>query len=120
MNGPRHLTLTVSTAPSESAIQELKQNLLHYNNSRTGPENYLRLLLMLRDSTGKLMAGLAGMIYYRWLFIDLLWVAEQIRGQGHGKTLLDLAEQEARSRGCQQVWLDTFSFQAPGFYEKSG
>ena len=120
MNGPRPLTLTVSTAPSESAIQELKQNLLHYNNSRTGPENYLRLLLMLRDTTGKLMAGLAGMIYYQWLFIDLLWVAEQIRGQGHGKTLLDLAEAEARSRGCQQVWLDTFSFQAPGFYEKSG
>jgi ribosomal protein S18 acetylase RimI-like enzyme len=75
---------------------------------------------MLRDTTGKLMAGLAGMIYYRWLFIDLLWVAEQIRGQGHGKTLLDVAEEEARSRGCQQVWLDTFSFQAPGFYEKSG
>jgi len=75
---------------------------------------------MLRDTTGKLMAGLAGMIYYQWLFIDLLWVAEQIRGQGHGKTLLDLAEAEARSRGCQQVWLDTFSFQAPGFYEKSG
>src|SRR5438094_4150693 len=113
MYSPGTLALAVSIAPSDIAVQELKRNLVQYNKSRAGSENYLPLLLTLRDSTGRLMGGLSGKMYYRWLFIELFWVAEQIRGHGHGRRLLDLAEKEARSRGCEQVWLDTFSFQAP-------
>jgi hypothetical protein len=30
------------------------------------------------------------------------------------------AESEAVNRGCASSWLDTFSFQARGFYEKLG
>jgi hypothetical protein len=31
-----------------------------------------------------------------------------------------MAEDEARALGCVGVWLDTFSFQARGFYERHG
>jgi hypothetical protein len=31
-----------------------------------------------------------------------------------------MAEAEARQRGAQHAYLDTFSFQAPGFYKKHG
>jgi hypothetical protein len=33
---------------------------------------------------------------------------------------MDRAEIRARERGCHSAWLDTFSFQARGFYEKLG
>ena len=47
-------------------------------------------------------------------------IPEEMRGTGVGRTLMQRAEEEALRRGCHQVWLDTFSFQARGFYEKLG
>lgn len=38
----------------------------------------------------------------------------------HGRRLLALIEQEGRQRGAKNAYLDTFSFQAPGFYAKLG
>ena len=38
----------------------------------------------------------------------------------HGRTLLRMAEAEARTCGGAHVMLTTYSFQARGFYEKEG
>jgi ribosomal protein S18 acetylase RimI-like enzyme len=57
---------------------------------------------------------------YGFLHIDLLFVPEAMRGSGTGRTLMSQAEDEAIRRECRGVWLDTFSFQARGFYEKLG
>jgi ribosomal protein S18 acetylase RimI-like enzyme len=50
----------------------------------------------------------------------LMWMKEVLRGRGYGHRLLTLVEDEARKRGATKAFLDTFSFQAPGFYEKHG
>ena len=37
-----------------------------------------------------------------------------------GAPVMNAAESEARKRGCNHVYLDTVSVQAPAFYEKLG
>jgi len=47
-------------------------------------------------------------------------VPETQRRAGVGSRLMSMAEAEALSRGCSGSWLDTFEFQAKGFYERIG
>jgi len=55
-----------------------------------------------------------------WLHIRHLWIAEPLRHQGYGSSLLRTAEEEATVAGCRGAFLDTFSFQARPFYERHG
>jgi GNAT superfamily N-acetyltransferase len=57
---------------------------------------------------------------WRWLTIDTMWVDPGRRGAGIGRALLESVEQQARERGCSWSKLNTFDFQAPGFYEECG
>jgi ribosomal protein S18 acetylase RimI-like enzyme len=66
------------------------------------------------------LGGLTARITQRWAFVHLLAVAPHARGQRLGTRLMQALEDEARRRGLLGIWLDTYSFQAPGFYAKLG
>ena len=83
----------------------------------TRPGN--RSAFFFRDDA-QIVAGLAGETYCGWLFVKYLWVSHGPRGRGVGRELMDRAEVRSRERGFHSAWLDTFSFQARGFYEKLG
>lgn len=78
------------------------------------------LEVFLLDDRQKIKAGLVGLTRWNWLLIEALWVDELLRRQGFGSQIMQLAEQEAKRRGCTEAILDTFSVQAKGFYEKLG
>jgi GNAT superfamily N-acetyltransferase len=91
-----------------------------YNNSKVGPGNGRALVVVLRNQEGEVCGGLSGATSRGWLFVDHLVVTEASRGQGLGRKLVSMAEREAIKRGCANAWLNTFEFQARGFYEKLG
>jgi GNAT superfamily N-acetyltransferase len=78
------------------------------------------LAILLRALDGAVRGGLWGVSYYDWLFVDLLFLPEDLRGRGLGRRVMRAAEEMAARLGCRGVWLDTFSFQAPLFYERLG
>ena len=75
---------------------------------------------ILRDDNQQILGGITGTIFWYHLHIDFLWVDESLRGQGYGKELLIKIEEFAIEHSCQLIQLDTFSFQAPDFYQKFG
>ena len=95
--------------------------LLAHNLANGGDDAHETFALLLRDPDGnEVNGGLYGKVSYQWLLIDLVSVPESMRGQGIGERLMRMAEDIAQKKGCTGIWLETFSFQAPGFYQKLG
>ncbi len=96
------------------------QAITNYNKEHAGDDRAQSLCFVLRCTDKTVVGGLVGATYWDWLHIDLMWVKEELRGRGYGYQLLMLAEEEARQRGAKNAYLDTFSFQAPSFYQQHG
>ncbi|MNG92776.1 Acetyltransferase (GNAT) family protein [compost metagenome] len=78
------------------------------------------MMVVLRDDNGEIVGGIARRTIYHQSLIEVLWVHNDNRGEGLGVQLMEIAEYEAKSRGCIAAQVDTLSFQAPKFYEKWG
>src|SRR5215210_7195405 len=98
----------------------VRERLALFNVAVTGDSYYSPLSIFLKDERGAVLGGALGHVWGGWLDLDALWVTEPYRGQGYGAKLLRAAEDEARMQGCHGVFLTSFSFQAPTFYEKFG
>ncbi len=101
-------------------INEIHEMLKEYNLRHREASENVPLGIFLEDENGKKLAGLTGETFGNWLCIRFLFVGEPLRGRGMGSKLLTAAESEAQRRGCKYAFVDTFSFQAPAFYEKHG
>jgi GNAT superfamily N-acetyltransferase len=113
--------IVVTDNPPPSERQSILDPLNAYNEMHGGPSRYRTLAVLLRDpKNGETIGGLWAVSAYDWLRIDLLFVPEELRGEGLGSRLVCQAEAIALERAHLGVWLDTFEFQAFGFYQKLG
>lgn len=111
----------VSVVRPDDAMWEVIGGGIHeHNTQQAGGSQGKMLCLALTAPDGQVAGGLIGETHWGWLYINLLFVKEELRGQGYGHRLLTLAEEEARQHGATHSYLDTFSFQAPEFYRKQG
>ncbi len=114
------LKCTVEDNPEPEDIRTVINQLIEYNSDRqTEKDEYQPLAVLIRDHN-EIVGGLVGKTQWGWLFVSHLWVAEALRSQGYGKQLMAKAEAAARQHGCSYAYLDTFSFQSLGFYERLG
>ena len=113
----------MATVQVEKQLGEAKRAVLSglnaFNKRAFGKIDHVPLSVTLREKRD-IVGDVIGYTHVGWLFVQFFWIDEKYRRKGLGKRLLDMAEQEARRRDAKNVYLDTFSFQAPGFYEKLG
>ena len=101
--------------------QRLSEELDRFNAAATrGSEPARELTVQLLDDASALAAGLSGWTWGVAAGIGMTWVRDDVRRHGLGGRLLALFEDEARARGCTHVFVTSFTFQAPSFYERHG
>jgi ribosomal protein S18 acetylase RimI-like enzyme len=74
----------------------------------------------IRDSQKAILGGAKGVSLYGCLYVDMLWVAPDIRHRGLGSQLICACEKLGQERNCTFVSLTTMDWEALPFYQKLG
>lgn len=111
----------MQTGSADPALdQRLSDELDAFNAGATPGIAPAQKLTVRVERDGDLVAGISG---WTWGFaagISMVWVREDSRGTGVGRDAMTAFETEATRRGCTQVFVTSFTFQAPAFYQQMG
>ena len=112
------LSITEDWLPEEEKAVEAP--LVAYNLERFWPSDLQKLGIFLRDADGNVEGGLVGRTARGWLYTQLIFIPEKLRGQGLAGQLLAKAEAEAKARGCIGAYIDSMNPDAVAAYRKYG
>jgi GNAT superfamily N-acetyltransferase len=116
----KRLRIVAAGRRKAQTSRELWRGLLRFNRQAAGPFHYSRVVLTATNEAGRIVGGLIIQSYWRETYIELLWMSGRARGMDGGTALIREAERRAKKRGSVLIHLNTYSFQAPRFYEKMG
>jgi ribosomal protein S18 acetylase RimI-like enzyme len=105
---------------SPDEIDAIEDRIYHHNSRATGRHDAQRLGFVIRDKAGQMIGVAAGFTWSGISELKQMWVDEACRGRGLARALLDAFVAEASRRGVRRIWVASYDFQAPGFYEKAG
>lgn len=110
--------ITFDSEPSSSEVKFIFDSLEQSNSKFINIESTpFSIAVKKKDN---IIAGIDCFTKWGLLMVDILWVAEEFRGQGIGQQLMKEAEKFAIAEGCLGVELYTMSFQSKEFYIKLG
>jgi GNAT superfamily N-acetyltransferase len=112
--------VSLEVNPAAADIDTITLGLRAFNEAHVGPTERVSLAAFVRDADGRVRGGATASIKYGWVHVDMLWLADPLRGRGLGTAVMDAVENDARRRGCLGAHLETTDYQALPFYEKRG
>lgn len=101
-------------------VRVVDDGLERFNREAANLTTSTKFATLARDATGNVVGGAIARWWGESCELMQLWVADAHRQRGVGRRLVETTEAYARSRGCTLFYLETFTFQAPAFYEKLG
>lgn len=116
------MSIQIEMEENAAFAKEIDRRLLAYNQEHSDQfkSKWRPLQIFATDDDGNLVGGIDCRTKGIWLEICPFWIDESHRGRGLGTRIMNQVESEARERGCTKAFVDTFAFQAPGFYERIG
>ncbi len=81
-----------------------------FNAQQAGDDDGRNLCFVIRSAQGEICGGVIAATYWDWLYINLMWIREDLRGHGYGSRLLALAEEEGVKRGARHSHLTPLVF----------
>lgn len=114
------MTATLHIGDGDAALDERLSNELDAHNFAAVGRDDLREMTVRVDDGDLLLAGLSGWTWGTCAGVGKVWVHEDARRDGWGSRLMTAAEDVARERGCRQLLVSSFTFQAPDFYRRLG
>ncbi len=112
------LKVTEGIAPLEE--DAILQKLRAFNIATFGESDRRELTIPLYDDGGEISGGLVGYTGRGWLYVSMLYIPEHLQGQGLATRMLEMAEDEARKRGCIGAYIDTMNPAGLSLYQKLG
>lgn len=76
--------------------------------------------IFIKDTSENVLGGVKGATYYGCLYVDMLWLKEELRHQGFGTRLMEEAERIGREHECSFAAVNTMDWEALSFYQKLG
>lgn len=107
-------------SPSEQDASIIYNELVKFNEPYFLKLDRKKIALFIRDEAGNVIGGLTGKTRATSLDIDYFCIPESLRKSGMGSKLLKRLEQEAIKLGVENIFLYTYTFQAPNFYKHLG
>lgn len=114
-----HVVTTAGMA-DPALDQRLNDELDAFNARATSGIDPAKKLTVRVEGDGDLVAGVSGWTWGIAAGISMTWVREDARGTGVGSDAIAAFEAEAKRRGCAHVFVTSFTFQAPAFYQRMG
>jgi len=110
----------INDEPSPEDKKVMVDGMLSYHTSKGHPRKTDSYSILLKDKNNKVLGMIIVSFLWNGMRIDSLWIDEVMRNQKWGNKLVRMAETEGVKRGCSFAYTDTFTWQAPTFYEKLG
>ena len=94
--------VTVTDAPDPRVETVIGNGLRRYNAQQSGIDDSRPLAVVVSDpETHEVVGGISGRTSLGVLFVDLVYLPDELRGGGLGSRILKAAEDEGRRRGCR-------------------
>jgi GNAT superfamily N-acetyltransferase len=118
---PAMADILTTVGKADSALDQLLNDELDkFNAAATPGVAPAEELTVQVEQEGELVAGVSGWTWGQAAGIGMTWVREDHRRTGVGTSAITAFESEAKRRGCTHVFVTSFTFQAPGFYQRLG
>ena len=112
--------IIVDHEPNQADNDALMEGLITCYEREMSETRDKEFSVFLKNDLGDIFGGIQAHFDTESVYVEVLWVDEKLRKKGYGRKLLNAAELEAIKNGCVFSTLDTWDFQAEGFYLKSG